>query len=309
MMRTPFGIALPQSIADSPDAGRLTAEFAAEAESHGLHSAWVQEQILGSDPSLEPIVNLAFAAAATERMLLGSAAVIAPVRNPIVLAKQLATLDRLSGGRVIAGLAIGEMPALYEASGVSMAARGSLLDEHIALLRSLWDDAQTDHISARRSLVSARMEPKPLQSRLPVWFGGGSERALRRAARHGEGWIGAGGSTVASFVAASARLRELVPARADFTIAKKVYIGVEPRARLAEERMSAWFEEHWGAAARGADLARSVAIFGTPDDCAQKLRELISTASLDLVILNPVYDEMRQMRELVSAVIPMCENA
>ncbi|MGO1850802.1 LLM class flavin-dependent oxidoreductase, partial [Microbacterium sp.] len=262
-------------------------------------------QLLGADPSLEPLVNLAFVAACTQRVRLGTAAIIAPPRNAVVLAKQLASVDRLSGGRLIAGLAIGDMPQLYTASGVPLRERGTRLDEAVEVMRALWSGSVVDIDDQYRLLQGARMTPSPIQHpRLPIWFGGSSAAALARAARVGQGWVGAGGSSTDAFVQAAGRLRALLPDPRAFTIAKKVYFAVEDTTGRARDRIVDWFSAHWGPNHDPQRLAAEVAVFGTAAQCADALGALAEAGDPDLLIVNPVYDEADQLERLVGDVLP-----
>lgn len=300
-----IGVALPQSMTGTAEAAAQTRRFAQRAEERGFDSLWVQEQLLGSDPSLEPIVNLTFVAACTERIGLGTAAIIAPPRNAVVLAKQLSSLDRLSGGRLIAGLALGDMPQLYEASGVPLAGRGERLDELVEVITALWSGEGVDIDDEYRRIDDARMTPTPVRRpHPPIWFGGHSPQALARAARIGQGWIGAGGATPAAFLRSAATLRTLRPDADDFTIAKKVYLAVEDDAGRARERMAEWFAAHWGPGHDPYEMADGVSIHGTPDDCAAALSELAANGRPDLLVINPVYDEYAQMERFAEEVLP-----
>lgn len=300
-----FGVALPQSGASTPALTEDTAQFVRAAEGYGLHSLWVQEQTIGADPSLEPIVNLAYVAALTSTIRLGTAAIIAPARNPVVLAKQLGSLDRLSRGRLIVGLAIGDMLSLYRASGVPVEARGERLDELVRVLKGLWTTERFDHESAFRSIVDSPMEPKPVQRpHPPLWFGGKSAGALARAAREGQGWVSAGGTSIARFAELVPTVHRAIEGReGDFTIAKKVYISVQDDRETARRRLAEWFAAHWITGEDPEELAASVGVSGTPQDCVEALAGLAALGP-DLIILNPVYDELDQLARLAESVLP-----
>ncbi|WP_309064620.1 LLM class flavin-dependent oxidoreductase [Microbacterium sp.] len=300
-----IGVALPQSSAGEPGFAGFTERFACRAEELGLDSLWVQEQLLGVDSSIEPLINLAFVSAVTRRVRLGTAAVIAPARNPIVLAKQLGSLDRLSEGRLIAGFGIGDMPQLFDASGVDHRHRGQRLDAMLDLMTALWSSEPVHYADTERQLDGARMSPSTLQRpHPPLWFGGASPGALARAARRGSGWVGAGGSSPASFARAARRLRQLGADRDGFTIAKKVYLAVEDDTGRARSRIVDWFAAHWGTIREPQELAAEVAVFGNPQQCAAALDELVAAGRPDLLILNPVYDEADQLESVVAEVLP-----
>lgn len=305
-MTVRFGIAVPQSAADHDSLVADGARFVRSAEEWGFDSLWVQEQTLGTDPSLEPVVHLAHVAALTTSIRLGTAAIIAPVRNPVVLAKQLASVDRLSGGRLIVGVALGDMPSLFTASGVPHSNRVARLERFVEIAREVWVNGSVTFDDGEVRLDDAPMSPVPVQRpHPPLWFGAHSEAALDRALRLGTGWIGAGGSTVESFARLARRVsaaRRAGTAPDGFTVGKKVYLHVDDDAERAQQDLLAWFREHWGGA-RGLSLGQQVGIAGTAAGVASRLATVVR-AGAELVILNPVRDELRQLELLAEHVIP-----
>jgi probable F420-dependent oxidoreductase len=141
-------------------------------------------------PILEALMALAYMAAVTTRVGLGTEVLVLPQRQPALVAKQVSTLDTLSGGRVRLGVGVGWQESEYEALGETFADRGARMDEAIRLLRAYWTDAEVNLVSAHYPTVSMAMEPKPPQGgRLPIWIGGGSKAAYRRVGRLGDGWL------------------------------------------------------------------------------------------------------------------------
>ena len=141
-------------------------------------------------PILEALMGLAYMAAVTTRVTLGTEVLVLPQRQPTLVAKQVSTLDTLSGGRVRLGVGVGWQESEYEALGESFHDRGARMDEAIRLLRAYWTDAEVNMASAHYPTVSMAMEPKPPQGgRLPIWIGGLSEAAFRRVGRLGDGWL------------------------------------------------------------------------------------------------------------------------
>ena len=179
-----------------PDAIRRAA---LQAEELGFADVWVSEHVIlpktapypPSPCFYEPILTLTWAAAATQRVRLGTSVLVLPMHHPVPIAKQLATLQCLSGGRVICGIGVGWLEAEFAAMGVPFRQRGRRMDESIALLRALWSDDpvsfQTRSIVAE--IVEMRMQPLP-SSPIPIWVGGSSEKALARAVRLCDGWHG-----------------------------------------------------------------------------------------------------------------------
>jgi probable F420-dependent oxidoreductase len=160
-------------------------------------------------PWLEPLSVLTALAAVTERVRLATGILIAPLRPAALLAKTVATLDQLSGGRVDLGVGVGWQREEYEAEGLSFEQRGRLLTDTVAACRALWEQTPASFASASLSFTDVFLSPKPAQERLPVWFGGTlNERMLRRIVELGDGWIPIMGSTAADVADGATRLRK-----------------------------------------------------------------------------------------------------
>ena len=139
-------------------------------------------------PILDPMVVLAGVATRTQRIGLGVSVYLAALRHPIVAAKLVASLDRISKGRVVLGVGAGWIPEEYETRGIAFADRGRVLDEHIEAMRALFEQEAPVFEGEHYRFGNMGFEPKPVQSRLPIWIGGNSAPARRRAARLGDGW-------------------------------------------------------------------------------------------------------------------------
>ena len=141
-------------------------------------------------PILEALMTLAHIAAVTERIGLGTEVLVLPQRQPVLVAKQVSTLDTLCGGRVRLGVGVGWQESEYDALGENFHNRGRRMDEAIEVLRAYWRDAEVSHQGAAYSSTAMAMEPKPPQGgNLPIWIGGHSERALKRVGALGDGWL------------------------------------------------------------------------------------------------------------------------
>ena len=171
-----------------------TAKLAEEA---GFDSVWVSDHVVvpptfGSiygNSFMDPFICLSYAAAETQRVKLGTTVVVVPYRNPLVQAKMLATLDVLSGGRVIFGVGVGWDEEEFKALGVPFNERGKLTDEYLEIMKVLWN-AETPSFQGRKySFSEVAFEPKPLQRPyIPIWVGGNGAPAFRRAVRIGTAW-------------------------------------------------------------------------------------------------------------------------
>lgn len=141
-------------------------------------------------PILEALMTLSFAAAVTERIGLGTEVLVLPQRQPVLVAKQISTLDTLSGGRARLGVGVGWQASEYEALGERFDDRGKRMDEAIELIRACWRDERIDFDGAAYQVNTMGMEPKsPQGGDLPIWIGGNSPAALRRVGRYGDGWL------------------------------------------------------------------------------------------------------------------------
>jgi probable F420-dependent oxidoreductase len=178
-------------------------------EERGFESIWVPEHVVlfddyassypyaddgkfpgGGDVGLlDPLVALTYLAAVTDRVRLGTGICLLPQRNPVYTAKHVADLDLLSGGRVDFGIGIGWLKEEFDALNVPFAQRGKRTDEYLEVLRSLWTEPTSSFEGDLYTLPPARLYPKPVQAPLPVHVGGESPAAMRRAARHGQGWF------------------------------------------------------------------------------------------------------------------------
>jgi probable F420-dependent oxidoreductase len=300
----PCGIAIPQSFADpSTDAGVIR-RFLPRAEALGYEGLWVQEQIIGDAPILEPVTLLTYAAALTSKPHLGSSVLLTVIRNPVQLAKSLASLDQLSRGRLIVGVGIGGPHVPEAVFGVSSERRGRRFVEGLQVMKELWTQPRATMNGEFWRFENVAMEPKPAQKpHPPLWFGARDAVALKRAARLGNGWMGAGSSSSADFVLQAEQLRRfLEEAKRDpdeFTISKRVYIAIDDDRARAERRLRDWF----GMRYKNAEMASRVSIWGNRAECIDKLGEIVRAGARHL-LLNPVFDEIEHLELLASEVIP-----
>jgi probable F420-dependent oxidoreductase len=162
-----------------------------EPASHYPYAADGQIPIPADADWLDPLIGLSFAAAATTRIRLGIGVLLLPEHHPVLLAKQAASLDVLCGGRLVVGVGIGWSAEEYAALGVPFQGRGRRAEEYLAVIRTLWrDDVATFH-GELVNFEAVRVNPRPVRDRrIPIFVGGNSIAALRRAASLGDGWYG-----------------------------------------------------------------------------------------------------------------------
>ncbi len=211
-----FGVTIPNNwgIADVHDA----LAFGPLAEELGYDSVWVMDHLfnngyirqrLDDKPYYHPLATLSYLSATTRRVLLGTSVLVLPYHNPVELAKYAATLDHMSGGRVTLGIGVGAMAEEFAALGIAMSERGALTNESIRVMRELWTNPAPSYHSRRWNFDDLRFSPRPVQQpHIPLWIGGASPGALRRAARLGDGWHPSG-LTPDEYAAGRQQVREL----------------------------------------------------------------------------------------------------
>jgi probable F420-dependent oxidoreductase len=220
--------------------------LASRAEELGFDSVWVHDHVfnvahvferIGGRPYYEPLTLLSYVAAKTARIRLGTSVLVLPYHNPVRLAKAAATLDVLSGGRVILGVGVGAVENEMEAMGTPFKERGAVTDEAIAVMRVLWSEEDPRFDGRFSRFAGMKFSPKPLQNPIPLVIGGVSQAAIRRAARLGDGWqplglspeaLGQGMTTLQKELRACGR----DPAAVPFSIAMSLVASTPRRAAL-----------------------------------------------------------------------------
>jgi probable F420-dependent oxidoreductase len=166
-------------------------EFVDLVEESGLDSIWLNDRIRNPTPALEPITALAMIAGRTTRIKFGMSVAVLPVRDPLIVAKELATIDFLSDGRMLPAFGLGvDNEAEWSAVGKTPKHRGPMTDEAVALMRRLWSEDAVTHHGQFYATYELTIQPKPHQQPMPIWFGGRSPAAYRRVARLGDGFLG-----------------------------------------------------------------------------------------------------------------------
>ena len=302
--RLTLGVAIPQTFPDGRIDPRRIQDFVRRADALGFHSAWVVEHTFGTMPALAPIELLTYAAAVTERLRLGVAVLLTALRTPVHTAKSLATLDQLSGGRLIVGVGLGGNPKVYPAFGLTADRRAARFAEGLRVLKRLWTEPQVTADGEFYRFENASVQPRPLQTpHPPLWFGGHHPLALRRAAELGDGFIGAGSASTAAFADQMKVLRGILTETgrdpASFPIGKRVYLAIDRDRARAGKRLAEWFGAFYGRPA----LAEEVSVWGDVDDCVEGLRA-VAAAGSGFLMLNPVFDEAEQLERIAADLAP-----
>ena len=281
-----FSISIPQTF---PDPARIQ-RFLKRAEELPIVGAWCIEQVIGTAPVLESVTTLAYTAAVTKRLRLGIAVLIINQRNPVDLAKALSSVDVLSNGRLIVGVGLGHSTKYYPAYGLASEGRVARFRENLAIMKRLWTEVRVTLDGRFSHLERIPMEPKPVQKpHPPIWFGGRADAVFQRAIELGDGYIGAGSTSIGNF------LDDIKNLPSQFPKAKRLYVA------LGDElpRLREWFKLFYGKP----DMAEQVAVWGSSDRIAEQMTRL-KQAGVNEVLLNPVFDEEIQMERLCEDVLP-----
>jgi len=306
-----FGLALKNftGIHEQPDVDGLLA-YAERAEALGFDSLWAWDHILlGHSPAfpiLESITTLAAIAARTTRVKLGTGVLVLPMRNPVALAKSLSTLDVISKGRFILGVASGWYKREFDAVGVPFNERGRLFEQNYEILNRLLTEEKVTAQYGPYNLREAVMEPKcHRRPRFPVWIGGYVDVVLKRVARYGDGWLTyfytpEGFTKSWTKVQAFAREAGRDPGQIATSNQLPILVG-RPKAE-AEGPMREWLSKEWDIAA-WSDSTPDSAVFGTVDECVAQLQRHLDVGVQHLIFI-PYRYQPDQVELLAKEVIP-----
>lgn len=281
-----------------------------EAERHALDSVWVGDHVAFTVPILDPFLQLAQMAVFSDRLLLGTAVYLLPLRHPVLVAKQVATLDRLCGGRLILGVGVGgEFPGEYAACEVSVHQRGQRLSEAIPLVRSLVLGEATKAAGRAFHFPETRLSPAAHQpDGPPIWCGGRAPAALRRTGRMGDGWV--------SYVVTPERYREGLEtiareaARSRRKVARfgtghLLFTRIDDSFEASLEIATAHLSRRYAMDFRAP--ARRYAALGAPHDVAARIAAFrdagVRHVILDLV--GPFTERSAQLERFASEVAPL----
>ncbi len=292
-----------------PDAGALI-EYGVAVEEMGFESVWVWDHILlGVEPHfpiLESLTLLTAVAARTRKIKLGTGVLVLPLRNPLVLAKQLSSIDQISNGRLVVGMASGWYKREFDAVGVPFEKRGKIMDQNIDIITRLWTEDMVRAEYGSYNLRNSVMFPKPVQQPRPsILIGGYVDRVLKRAGVKGDGWL-TYFYTPETFTRSWEKVCRFAkeagrdPDALESTNQLPIMVG-KSRAEV-EEPMNEWLRTEWDYAAWSDSTANS-AIMGDVDECVEQLQAHVATG-VNRLIFVPYKYEMAQVEILANEIIP-----
>lgn len=305
-----FGISIPNTFLEDQADLESTKHMIPQIERLGFHSIWVHDRIFHDNVNIiEPLTFLAYAAAQTSRVKIGTSVLLVPFRNPILFAKVVSSLDFLSSGRLILGLArggthtgIGDKE--YDAFGIPKGKGGKVVVDAFNVAKRLWTETGVSQLNEHWRVENATMLPRPVQKPYPpVWLGGTSPGALKRVARFGDGWIASGGTTPTAFANGWKEIvrmaKEFGREEAVIEPANMVYVQVDEdksHARnILAQRLSRYHNKNYDVDGK--------CVFGAADECARKLKEYVKAGSRT-IILSLVDSRVDQLETIAKKVVP-----
>jgi probable F420-dependent oxidoreductase len=310
-MTVEFGVLLPTReavMSGRPETGPLLT-LAEHAEAAGFDSVWIGDSLIAK-PRHEPLTLLAAVAARTRRVQLGTAVLLPALRNPVVLAQIVATLDRIAEGRVILGVGIAaDSPPIrkeFAAAGVPWERRVGRYLETLEICRALWSRDGVSFSGRHFTLDHVTMEPKPHRpGGPPIWIGGSGPTALRDAARF-DAWFPTGPSVeffADRFPGVQAAARAAGRAPDAVTGAAYVTLALDANAAAAEQRLHGFLEGYYGAPAR-VIMARQATYAGPVDGCVEWLHRWIDAGARHISLRFAGGDQLAQVDEAASRLLP-----
>ncbi len=293
-----FGIAIGAAARGIPSGAEMAA-LAQHVEDVGFDSLEVGDHIQWYAPIHEATVLMATFAAATRRVRIASDVIILPLRDPVWMAKTIASLDVLSGGRIVFGVGVGgDNPAEYGAMRVPLSERGSRADESLEIIRGLFEHERFSYAGRHFTITDVAIAPRPLQARLPMWVGGTSERPLRRAARFADGWISAFASE-RKFKRLSGQLRDLLAdcgrSPDGYTFGTFLFVYLDDDAVRAREAAIHHIDEVYHL--DGEAIVTRFSVAGPVDACVERVHRYLE-AGADHVVLYPLCDPADWARQV-----------
>jgi len=313
--QTAFGVAMRNftRYPEMPSAQGLI-EYGVRAEKLGYESIWAWDHILlGVEPNfpiIEALSILTAIASRTEKIKLGIGILVMPMRNPVILAKELGSLDLISNGRLVVGAAVGWYKREFMAMGVDFHERGKIMERSLDIVKRLWTEPRVTVDFPPYLIKDAVMYPKPVQKpHPPILIGGYVEAVLRRAATKGDGWL-TYYYTAGSFASNWAKIRGFAQEAGrnpdELISTNQLPIAVGPRAKV-EGPMREWLQTDWDYASWSESTAES-AIMGTVDECVEQLKKHVATG-IDRIIFVPYRYEGEQLEVIAKEIIPRLRSA
>lgn len=299
-----FNVSIPNNLmGPSPSPGTLK-DYSIRAEELGFHGLWALERLLHEVPTLEPISCLSLVAGVTSRVRLGSAVILSSLRTPVILAKQLATLDFLSNGRVTVGIGMGRKQDEFDAAGVNVKERVRRFIDGIQIMKKLWTEDNATLSTKLWNLNNASLNPKPIQKpHPPILIGGSADAVFRRAARLGDGWV-SGPRAPESFTECWRKVlthaKEFGRETDKMDNGALLYSWVDDDRTRARKIMSDVLTRYYSGSPPDID---KVTVWGRVSECTERVATYIK-AGVKNIIFTPVAPDHNQLKIYAKEIIP-----
>jgi alkanesulfonate monooxygenase SsuD/methylene tetrahydromethanopterin reductase-like flavin-dependent oxidoreductase (luciferase family) len=294
------GIHVPASAVAALDSGEAYVEFFRQVEALGLDAVWTEDRIFHDAHMLDPLMLLASAAACTRRIELGTAVLVVTLRAAAIVARQVSTLQHVSGGRVALGVSLGGRPEEYKAVGVPMNRRVTVFQESVAAIRRLLAGEPVDYRGQLIQLEKAVVRPA---ARVPLYIGGHAEGALRRAGELADGWIMSPFGTVRDFPRLWRTVQDAARGAgrdADALVAGRlVYVAVDDDRDRARAALEQFLHGYYGARF---DVDQ-YGVFGPAPEVAARLAEHVDAGITKLMLGVPSLD-LAHLRRVAHEIAP-----
>ena len=310
-----FGIALQNFTAypQMPDAKALV-DYGVRMEQLGFDSLWAWDHILlgveTNFPIIESLTLLTAIGARTTKIKLGTGILVLPMRNPVILAKQLASMDLLTDGRLLMGMASGWYRREFNAIGVPFEQRGKIMDENLDILTRFWTEDMVKGEWTYHNIPAGVMYPKPVQKpRPPILIGGYADRVLKRAALNGDGWL-TYFYRPESFAKSWAKIRDFAKegGKDPDTLLNGAQLPImvgKSRAAIESDMME-WLGKEWDYAS-WSESTKDSAILGTVDECVEQLKAHLAVGVQKLIFVPYKY-QMDQIEIIAREIIPRLKS-
>jgi probable F420-dependent oxidoreductase len=291
-----------------PDAATLF-EYIDKAEAWGIDSVWLSDHLMGSRPEVAIVPMMAAIAARTQRLKFGPSVMMLPLRHPIAVAREIATLDFLSGGRVIMAVGLGADEHEAEAFNVPLKHRGAMTDEGVSILRQLWSEPVVSHHGKHYHFDNVTITPRPTK-KIDLGVGGRSDYALRRVARLSDGWFASfvtpqefaeGTAKITAFAKEYGRENDAIEA------GSIVFCHVDPDGHKARRDFAAFFADN---RRRPPEMMLERSAVGTPEECREMLQRYLDHGLTKYALWPacPPQHLLQQLAYYAQEIIPYFES-
>ncbi len=296
------GAMIPNWYIGQPPTGPDISKYCSTAEELGFDSIWAIDRLFGPQPVLEPYTVLTWAAASTKRVRIGSTVILAALRNPVWMAKEIATLDYMSGGRVDLGISLGGTEQAYTSVGVPMKQRAGRLNEIVTVMKKLWKEDNITWQGKYYQLKEATILPKPVQASIPILIGAAADLGLARAGRIADGWIANAFSSPEQVKQRWQKVQEGARAAgrdpATLSCSKLLYLWVNDDEDKAKKTAFDFYQPQYPTI----NVMNFMAC-GPADKCAKFIQAYLD-AGVTNIILGPTGLDIRQLERIKKEIVP-----